>query len=89
VATARDSCFLRFLWRTGARVSELTGLRLDQCERQGDVVRLRVVGKGNKERFLRIRAKLFEQITSQNVGRTLAIFLDGQPISTPVSTVEP
>ena len=29
-------------------------------------------------------AKLFEQITSQNVGRTLAIFLDGQPISTPV-----
>ncbi|HUY05591.1 MAG TPA: protein translocase subunit SecD [Candidatus Paceibacterota bacterium] len=29
-------------------------------------------------------AKLFEQITSQNVGQTLAIFLDGQPISTPV-----
>ena len=28
-------------------------------------------------------AKLFEQITSQNVGQTLAIFLDGQPISTP------
>ena len=29
-------------------------------------------------------AKLFEQITSQNVGQMLAIFLDGQPISTPV-----
>lgn len=29
-------------------------------------------------------AKLFEQITSQNVGQVLAIFLDGQPISTPV-----
>jgi len=29
-------------------------------------------------------AKLFETITSENVGRTLAIFLDGQPISTPV-----
>ncbi|MGH7175271.1 MAG: preprotein translocase subunit SecD, partial [Minisyncoccia bacterium] len=28
-------------------------------------------------------AKLFEQITAQNVGQTLAIFLDGQPISTP------
>lgn len=28
-------------------------------------------------------AKLFEKITSENVGRTLAIFLDGQPISTP------
>ncbi len=29
-------------------------------------------------------AKLFETITSQNIGKTLAIFLDGQPISTPV-----
>lgn len=28
-------------------------------------------------------AKLFEKITSENVGHTLAIFLDGQPISTP------
>ncbi len=28
-------------------------------------------------------AKLFQKITSQNVGQTLAIFLDGQPISTP------
>jgi len=29
-------------------------------------------------------AKLFEKITTENVGQTLAIFLDGQPISTPV-----
>ena len=29
-------------------------------------------------------AELFEKITSENVGQTLAIFLDGQPISTPV-----
>jgi protein-export membrane protein SecD len=28
-------------------------------------------------------AKLFEKITTDNVGQTLAIFLDGQPISTP------
>jgi preprotein translocase subunit SecD len=28
-------------------------------------------------------AELFEKITSENVGKTLAIFLDGQPISTP------
>src|SRR3989344_3853804 len=28
-------------------------------------------------------AKLFEKITSENVGATLAIFLDGEPISTP------
>jgi protein-export membrane protein SecD len=29
-------------------------------------------------------AKLFEKITKENVGGTLGIFLDGQPISTPV-----
>lgn len=29
-------------------------------------------------------AKLFQQITANNIGQTLAIFLDGQPISTPV-----
>lgn len=29
-------------------------------------------------------AKLFEKITAENVGKTLAIFLDGQAISTPV-----
>ena len=29
-------------------------------------------------------AQLFERITRENVGRTLAIFLDGEPISTPV-----
>ena len=29
-------------------------------------------------------AKLFEKITSENIGETLAIFLDGQPISAPV-----
>lgn len=29
-------------------------------------------------------AKLFEKITSENVGETLAVFLDGQPITTPV-----
>ncbi|MFA6519955.1 MAG: protein translocase subunit SecD [Candidatus Paceibacterota bacterium] len=28
-------------------------------------------------------AKLFEKITSENVGQTLAVFLDGQPITTP------
>ena len=29
-------------------------------------------------------SKLFEKITSENVGKTVAIFLDGQPISIPV-----
>ncbi|MGA2974934.1 MAG: tyrosine-type recombinase/integrase [Spirochaetia bacterium] len=69
-ATKHDAAFLRFLWATGARVSELTGLRLDQCERQGDKVRLRVTGKGNKERFLRIRSKLYDELRETFQGST-------------------
>ena len=34
--------------------------------------------------FDREGAKLFEQITRDNIGRILGIFLDGEPISTPV-----
>ncbi len=34
--------------------------------------------------FNGVGAKLFEQITKENVGQVLAIFLDGQPISEPV-----
>jgi len=34
--------------------------------------------------FDREGAKLFEQITGDNIGRVLGIFLDGEPISTPV-----
>jgi len=34
--------------------------------------------------FDREGAKLFEQITADNIGRILGIFLDGEPISTPV-----
>jgi site-specific recombinase XerD len=77
VATKRDACLLRFLWAKGARISELTGLRLDRCESQGGVVRLRVVGKGNKERFLRIRAALFNQIRESFPGRTYLFETNG------------
>ncbi|VAW33042.1 Protein translocase subunit SecD [hydrothermal vent metagenome] len=34
-------------------------------------------------KFNKAGAKLFEKITKNNIGHTLAIFLDGQPISTP------
>ncbi|MDE1874765.1 MAG: protein translocase subunit SecD [Patescibacteria group bacterium] len=33
-------------------------------------------------------AKLFSQITKDNIGKVLAVFLDGQPISTPVIQTE-
>ena len=48
----------------------MIGVRLDQCEIQGAAVKIRVMGKGSKERFIRITAELFEQIRAAYPGST-------------------
>lgn len=60
----RQRAFVRFLNTTGARVSELCGIRLDQAEDLGSAVKLRLMGKGKKERFVRIPSDLFAFIRS-------------------------
>jgi site-specific recombinase XerD len=46
----RDAAMLELLYATGMRISELAGLTLDRVDLAGR--RLRVIGKGNKERQL-------------------------------------
>lgn len=49
-AAVRDHAMIELMYATGIRVSELTGLRLEQVDlREGWV---RVTGKGSKERFV-------------------------------------
>jgi integrase/recombinase XerD len=60
----RQTMIIKFLWATGARVSELIGIRLGDCKKTGDTVHIRVVGKGNKERWLKISAELYDRIRS-------------------------
>ena len=67
-ATERQQCFLRYLWQTGCRVSELTGAKILNAHRQGQTVDIRIVGKGNKERHVRITAKLFDRIRETFAG---------------------
>lgn len=66
--TERQRLFIRFLWTTGARVAELVGIRLDDCEETETAVRIRVIGKGRKERILKIDHALFRSIAEQFQG---------------------
>ena len=61
-ASERLSLMLEFLWCTGCRVSEMTGITLADCTGEGETVDIRVVGKGSKERYLTIRKSLFDKI---------------------------
>lgn len=58
----RQELLIRFLWDTGARVSEMCGARLRNVRVEADRVVIAVRGKGNKERELRISYELFQEI---------------------------
>ncbi len=60
----RQTELIRFLWATGCRVSEMTGIRRADWKAEDDRVLIRVVGKGNKERTVRISREHFDRIRS-------------------------
>ncbi len=68
--SARQTCFLRFLYATGARVSEMTGIRLTDCTVILGRVYIVVMGKGRKERQLRIAEELYTSIRAAFNGST-------------------
>ena len=66
----RQIAFLRFLWATGARVSEMCGVRLSHCSSDEAGVRIRINGKGDKERFVWIPSDLHLFIRETFEGET-------------------
>lgn len=52
----------KFLIWTGCRISEALNIKLSDIEIQKDVVRIRVLGKGKKERYVFLEKKEYEEI---------------------------
>jgi integrase/recombinase XerD len=76
-ATPRLGCVLKFLYATGARVSEAVGVRLSDCNESGEIVLVRLTGKGNKEREVRVGRELVEEIRTIYEGETYLFETNG------------
>ena len=90
----RDRAILELLYASGLRVSELTGLDLDDINRKEQM--LRVLGKGNKERIVPygskaelalsayepVRARILRQAGSKGDAQALFLNRDGGRLGT-------
>lgn len=61
-SSERLRCFLETLWLSGCRVSEILSIRPEDVKEQGMLADCRVLGKGAKERHIRLPLALVERI---------------------------
>lgn len=81
-ASYRLGLIMELLWATGLRVSEALGIRLANCSRSGDRVRITVIGKFAKERTVVIASSLFDKIRAEYRGEELLLETSsGRPLS--------
>jgi integrase/recombinase XerD len=64
----KQRLFIEYLYCTGCRVSELTGAELRNCTFHDKTVKIRIMGKGSKERFIRISIELHQRIIEEFKG---------------------
>lgn len=60
----RDRAILLLFLNTGMRVSELVGLNINSIQHDGDTARVVVLGKGGKERMLKLNRPAWEALQS-------------------------
>ncbi len=66
----RVRLFIEFLVVSGTRVSEMAGIRLAHLQEEKKYVSIRLVGKGNKERFLKVFPDVIRRIRTCFQGKT-------------------
>ena len=59
-----------FLYKTACRVGEMVGVRLSDCKPINGYIKIRVIGKGSKERDVYIHTELYESIRQAYGGKT-------------------
>jgi site-specific recombinase XerD len=64
----KHKLIIRFLYQSASRVSECLAIKLKDCFVERDETKIRIVGKGNKEGFLRLSTKLFNEIRNEFQG---------------------
>lgn len=60
--TPRDAALFRFLLVSGARISEALHVKLEDCKPDGRMVRVLVLGKGCKQRELRVPVTVYDEV---------------------------
>lgn len=66
---ARDRAILELLYSSGLRVSELSGLNIDDINIKGNLIKIK--GKGRKERIIPVGSKAIDAIKSYMIERVL------------------
>ena len=69
-ATPRTGLFIEFLVDTGLRVEELVSLRLNRCHLVKKFYQVSVIGKGDRERSIWVKASLVSRIRREFQGHT-------------------
>lgn len=65
VLDQRLAFIMEFLWMTGCRVSEMTGIRLGDINLQDGIANIRITGKGNKQRVVFIKEVIFKEVKNE------------------------
>jgi len=75
--TRKQVLFIRFLWYTGCRINEMTGIKLSDMKQIGEMWFTQVRGKGNKYRPIRISDSIYKAVRECFRGETYLFETEG------------
>ncbi len=80
-AGPKTALILRALYQSACRISELVSMKLSDCDETAEGVKIRIIGKGRKERFVFMRKETFHAIREAYQGKVYLFEREGKPLS--------